>query len=94
MSVHDAEPGDVYVDAAGKLWRVVSICGEPTVTVQEVETLTPTNEVRKSGGVSGYMWHGFRRIHRPDPPKPKQTTASASWHYDSQGYCDNPARGY
>lgn len=70
MSVHDAQPGDVYVDEAGKLWRVIAICGEPTVNVQEVETTTPENPVRRSGGVSGLMWSGFKRIHRP-PAKPK-----------------------
>jgi len=37
MSVHDAEPGDIYADGQGKLWRVVGICREPTVTVEEVE---------------------------------------------------------
>lgn len=69
MSVHDAKPGDLYADDSGKLWRVVGICGEPTVIVQEVETSYPESPVRKSGGVSGFMWHGFKRILRPDPPK-------------------------
>lgn len=97
MSVHDAQPSDLYVDAAGKLWRVVGVCGEPTVIVEEVESKTPETPVRQSGGVSGYMWHGFKRIHRPDPkaePAPKQFTRRDDWHYDSQGYCDNPGRGY
>lgn len=74
MSVHDAKPGDVYVDGAGKLWRVFATCGEPTVHVQEVETVTPDSPVRKSGGVSGFMWQGFKRIHRPEPPRPKAPT--------------------
>lgn len=69
MSVHDAQPGDVYVDDAGKLWRVVGVCGEPTVIVEEVETKAPGDGTRRSGGVSGFMWHGFKRIHRPDAPK-------------------------
>jgi len=96
MSVHDAEPNDVYADADGKLWRVVGVCGEPTVIVQEIETQTPDSPVRRSGGVSGLMWQGFKRIHRPPVAKEPIKTFSRSndWHYDSQGYCDNPGRGY
>lgn len=95
MSVHEAKPNDVYADATGKLWRVVSVCGEPTVTVQEIETTTPESPVRKSGGVSGYMWHGFKRILTPpEPKKPPHDTREWVRHYDSQGYCDNPGRGY
>lgn len=93
MSVHDAEPMDVYADATGKLWRVVGVCGEPTVIVQEIESSTPETPVRQSGGVSGCMWQGFKRVFRPEKPKP-QPTRRADWHYDSQGYCDNPGRGY
>lgn len=69
-SVHDAQPSDVYVDDSGKLWRVVGVCGEPTVIMQEVETAEPESPVRKNGGVSGLMWRGFKRIHRPEPPRP------------------------
>ncbi len=66
MSVHDAEPADLYVDDSGKLWRVIGTCGEPTVYIQEVETLTPDSPVTRSGGVSGIMWNGFKRIYRPE----------------------------
>lgn len=93
MSVNDAQPQDVYADASGKLWRVVSICGEPTVCVQEIETTTPDSPVRKTGGVSGYMWQGFKRVFRPDP-RTEKPAQRKDWHYDSQGYCDNPGRGY
>jgi hypothetical protein len=37
MSVHDAEPGDIYADKDGKLWRVVGVVRDPSVTVEEVE---------------------------------------------------------
>jgi len=100
MSVNDAKPNDIYVDSDGKLWRVVGICGEPTVTMQEIESATPDSPIRKSGGVSGYMWSSFKRVHRqPEPaPKPAETRSGVhrqgNWHYDSQGYCDNPGRGY
>lgn len=70
MSVHDAEPADVYADANGKLWRVVGTCREPTVIVEEVEP-DPINhgrKIRQSGGVSGLMWNGFKRIYRLDSP--------------------------
>ena len=67
MSVHDAKPEDLYVDEKGKLWRVIGVSGEPTVHVQEVETLTPGDPIVRSCGVSGLMWNGFKRIHRPDP---------------------------
>jgi hypothetical protein len=71
--IHDAEPNDVYVDVTGKLWRVVGVVGEPSVIVQEIETETPDNPVRRSGGVSGLMWMSWKRIHRPEKPKPKPT---------------------
>ena len=96
MSVHDAEPNDVYVDEDGKLWRVLGTCGEPTVIVQEVEPLAPDSPVKLSGGVSGLMWRGWKRIHRQPKPVPpsEQFSRRSDWHYDSQGYCDNPGRGY
>ncbi len=88
MSVHDAEPGDVYVDGLGKLWRCVMICTEPTVTMEEVEghTVAPFDPAmvgiaaqqyhppgappiirdRRSGGVGGLMWDGWKRIWRKE----------------------------
>ena len=53
MSVHDAEPGDIYVDALGKLWRVIAICRDPTVTVEEVEGHVPSPV--NYGGVVGQI---------------------------------------
>lgn len=70
MSVHDAKPGDIYVDGTGKLWRCMATCDEPTVTMQEVEPGEKIGdiEVRRpiGGGVSGQMWADFKRIHRPE----------------------------
>ena len=37
MTVQDALPQDIYTDEAGKLWRVVGVCYEPTVVMEEVE---------------------------------------------------------
>lgn len=68
--VHKAKPNDVFVDVDGKLWRVISICGEPTVSMREIEcteqiragkTFYPP--VEKRGGISGQMWEGFKRIY-------------------------------
>lgn len=66
MSVHDAEPGDVYVDKEGKLWRVMGTCHEPTVQVAEIERTVPERPVTLRGGISGLMWDGFKRIYRPE----------------------------
>ncbi|UFS77251.1 hypothetical protein LPB73_07695 [Tardiphaga sp. 37S4] len=30
----------------------------------------------------------------PKKPKSDQPRRRDDWHYDSQGYCDNPGRGY
>lgn len=80
--IHKAEPGDIYADPNGTLWRVVATCHEPTVCVEAVEPhgvigkmkpgeLYNVNDEansfefireRMSGGVSGFMWHGFKRI--------------------------------
>ncbi len=86
MTVHDAEPGDVYVDEAGKLWRCVSICREPTVTMDEVEVGDNNLAVngvparaRSSGGVSGLMWNGWKRIWRKEKVEPRQKTHQQGW---------------
>lgn len=43
-TIQDALPGDIYTDATGKLWRIVSVCHEPTVDAEEVEgTLVDPN---------------------------------------------------
>lgn len=72
MSVHDAKPGDVYADRYNKLWRVKYTCPEPTVSMEEIEPSRGGGLISsvmghqppetKTGGVSGLMWEGFRRI--------------------------------
>lgn len=67
MSVHDAEPGDIYADSRGKLWRVAGTCHEPTVIMREIERPdhvcgAPFQQL--SGGVSGVMWKDWKRIFR------------------------------
>ncbi len=60
--MHSAELQDLFIDDDGRLWRVVAICGEPTVTVQEVEPEVPDNPVQMRGGVSGMMWNGLKKL--------------------------------
>ncbi len=60
--MHGAELNDLYADEEGKLWRVIAICGEPTVTVAEVEPSALDSPMRMRGGVSGQMWVGFKRL--------------------------------
>lgn len=62
MSVEDAEPGDIYADAIGKLWRIKSVYREPTVEAEEVEgTLNDPNApkplytVAGGGAIQGLM---------------------------------------
>lgn len=68
-NMRDAEPGDIYVDGCGKLWRVVGVIREPSVTVEAVEHEFIIGGApqfpRRNGGVTGHMWHDFTRIHRP-----------------------------
>jgi streptogramin lyase len=64
MSVHDAEPQDIYVDAQGKLWRCIGMISEPTALFEEVEAEALNINRRQYGGVSGLMWNGFKRIYR------------------------------
>jgi hypothetical protein len=69
MSVHDAEPGDIYLDARGCVWKVVGIWHEPVVDMVQIDdprTSLLENGMRphQLGGVSGLMWQGFTRIHR------------------------------
>jgi len=69
VSVHDALPGDIYVDDRGKLWRCMVICNEPTRTFEEVERRHETGDKdRINGGVGGLTWNGWRRIWRKEEP--------------------------
>jgi hypothetical protein len=74
MSVHDAEPMDIYVDEHGELWRVVGTFSEPTVIMERVEKSARSDmeydSGRKLGGVSGSMWMGWKRIYRPAKKPP------------------------
>lgn len=65
MSVHDAEPGDIYADEAGKLWRIVGVCREPTVIAEEVEgTLYDPNAPLPAVTVFAQAQTQFSPFHR------------------------------
>jgi len=66
MTLHDANLGDIYRDETGTIWRVFATCAEPTVHVEMLTADGLSNPVRKSGGVSGFMWNGFVKLE----PKP------------------------
>lgn len=64
--VAEAQPGDVFVDEAGRIWKVMSKCDEPSVYMECLEKAASEREGESSmrGGVSGRMWDGFKRIYR------------------------------
>ena len=41
----------------------------------------------------GYEWYGWK-THEGDQRRPFRLVAISHDHYDRDGYCDNPARGY
>lgn len=76
MSVHDAQPGDIYTDEQGKLWRIIGVCHQPTVTAEEVEgTLHDPNAPRFDGaqaiGVAAIQ--GLIGQHRAEIRKARQS---------------------
>lgn len=49
----------------------------------------------EGAGYGGMAAFEIARQHAKEAAKePEQTSRRADWHYDSQGYCDNPGRGY
>lgn len=71
MSVHDAMPGDIYVDDKGHLFEVVMVCADPTVSMVRVYRTTedahlqPARSTPLSGALTAPMWDRFQRIYRP-----------------------------
>jgi hypothetical protein len=71
MPVHDAEPGDIYVDDSGKLWRCVR---PPSVSFEEVEGQVKmdasgawvTHKQHCEGALGGPLWNGWKRIWRKE----------------------------
>lgn len=61
----DALPLDIFVDANGKLWRVVARIDQPSIEMEEIEPSMPGNgRVRKRGATTARTWDGFKLIHR------------------------------
>jgi hypothetical protein len=65
MSIRPEAPGEIYEDSKGRRWLVMSLCNEPTVTMQQVlpqwheNTMMPFTQ---SGGITGLMWNGFKKV--------------------------------
>lgn len=65
MSINPQSPGEIYEDNKGDRWLVVSMCQEPTVTMQQIQPVWHDSDARpyqQGGGVTGLMWQGFRKI--------------------------------
>ena len=65
MSIRPESPGEIYEDRTGQRWFVVSLCNEPTVTMQQIQPHWGENwpaPNKQSGGITGLMWDGFRKV--------------------------------
>lgn len=63
--INPQHPGEIYEDKDGGRWLVVSMCQEPTVTMQRIEPCWADNQpapIQQGGGVSGLMWDGFKKV--------------------------------
>lgn len=70
MSIRPESPGEIYEDKNGERWLVVSLCNDPTVTMQRIEPQwsdEAPKPYRQGGGIHGLMWEGFRKV--LDAPK-------------------------
>jgi hypothetical protein len=84
MSVEDAEPDDIYVDANDKLWRIVSVYHEPTVEAEEVEgTLNdpnvPSMLLHQGAAAAGINIQGIVRRVTLDKRRQKAFTSAGVW---------------
>lgn len=57
LDLSKCEPGTLYQDARGNLYRVLGYCMEPTVSMVRLE-----DQARLSGGRTGLMWDGFKPV--------------------------------
>lgn len=84
MSIDDAEPGDIYADSNGKLWRILSVYREPTVEAEEVEGIlndpnTPRVNVL-AAAAQGMVVQSFSPLRASiDKRKQKAFTGSNVW---------------
>ena len=69
--MRDAEPGDIYADKNGKLWRIMGMWREPVIIAEEIEP-EGTERQKMTAGISGLLWEGFQHIFRPDKTHKKR----------------------
>lgn len=65
LSIEKCEPGTLYKDAEGTLWRVVGYWTDPVVVMDMVcdaDGVPHTQPERRTAGVNGDLWNGFRRL--------------------------------
>lgn len=71
--------------------RFLVIEGDGSTVTIKVAGLQATFELNISASQAREIGrHLMAAAERPAPPCARR----ADWHYDSQGYCDNPGRGY
>lgn len=68
QGIASAQPGDIWEDPSGQQWNCVGKWQEPTVMMEtpELRGCIAENPVRKFGGISGIIWHGWKLIMRAD----------------------------
>lgn len=81
----------------GSTYRVLFEAAKAQSSIVELEDMTM---VVYQGEADGLVWvrpaleffdGRFEKLPEREAPAPSRRD---DWHYDSQGYCDNPGRGY
>jgi len=68
LKASELKPGDVFRDEHRDLWEVVSICLEPTITMELLFTKRaaakfPEGEITQiSGAQNGLIWKGMKLL--------------------------------
>lgn len=57
MTISDAQPGDIYLDPSGMLWRIVA--AGPAISAQEVDGVAGRRAL-----INDPIWHGWQRVFR------------------------------
>ncbi len=78
---------DEAIDAVAKALREHDMKGRITVDWDRV----PNGQKKKWWAKSAVALDALKWVAPTVPPQPSRRE---DWHYDSQGYCDNPGRGY
>lgn len=66
MSISESNLGDLYMDENGKLWRVIGLLSEPSITMEKVEPEAQPNPAYGNPGGQGGMG-GTIGTYQPQP---------------------------